>query len=115
MAGAQARADYLRGLVQGGELTPDERRDRSLATLIELVAELTGEVHALRDELAGIRNALASLAAGSRDDLPAASSGGRATVYCPGCGRAIQLRGELDAPGPVSIACAACGAVLDLD
>jgi len=105
------RLEYVRGLLEGGELSPDERRDRTMAELAAAVAALSGTVGDLRAEVAALRVA-------SRVEEP--HTGPRThpavqSIFCPGCGAVIPIGDAFDAPGVQVLPCRACGAVVELE
>lgn len=96
------RLEYVRGLLEGGELTDDERRDRALSRLADLVSDLAAEVRDLRAELGDVRvrgNGAAQME----------------TLYCPACGRQIELDPASLGPGPTDVVCVHCRAVLEVE
>lgn len=96
------RLEYVRGLLEGGDLTDDERRDRALARLADLVSDLAIEVRDLRSEVRDLR----------------AGGGGAArveTLYCPACGRQIEMDPAMLGPGPTDVVCTHCRAVLEVE
>lgn len=111
MAHMEGRLEYVRGLLEAQELTEDERRDRALVALVDQVAELsagfamlTGEVAALREQLARARGTESSPSA-----LPAATE----TVFCPGCAGRIPLPSRR--PARFEVDCPQCGATLEVE
>lgn len=95
------RLEYVRGLLEGGELTDDERRDRALARLADLVSDLAAEVRDLRFEL--------------REWRATGDTGVRLeTLYCPACGRPIAVDPASLGQGPTDVVCTHCRAVLEV-
>ncbi len=114
MVESDSMLEYVRGLLEGSELTEDERRDKALAALVshlsrqtETVAELAAAVEVLRGEVAELRTGRAVSAA------PAAPDG--VTVYCAVCGAAIPLLAPWDPSGPNEVVCHRCGAEMTLE
>jgi len=106
------RLEYVRGLLEGGELPPDERRDRTVAELAAAVADLSAAVRDLGAEVTALH-------ADGRSAGP--SPGARAqaetmqSIFCPGCGAVIPAGEALRSPGVHVLPCRACGAVVELE
>jgi len=101
-----SRLEYVRGLIEGAELSPDERRDRSVAELAAAVAELAAGLRDVRGEVSRMRPSRAELSArgGSRPEC----------LFCPICASKIPLPEPEDGPAPAEVGCPSCGAVLEL-
>jgi hypothetical protein len=111
MAQLEGRLEYVRGLLEAQELTEDERRDRALVALVDQVSELsagfallTGEVAALRSQLAQARGSAAE---------PVAQPPATETVFCPGCAGRIPLPSRR--PARFEVDCPQCGATLEVE
>ncbi len=97
-----ARLEYVRGLLEGGELSDDERRDRTLAELASVVGGLAAEVQELRREVASLRAEDSAGAAGPRVTA----------LCCPLCRAEVGAGALAKGLGPVEAPCPRCGTVL---
>jgi hypothetical protein len=100
------RLEYVRGLLEGGELTDEERRERALARLTDLVAELTTEVGGLRAEVRELR---------ASSQPPAGAAAAPEMLFCPSCGRELAIEPGALGRGPTEISCGHCRAILEVE
>ncbi len=110
MVEPDSRLEYVRGLLEGSELTEDERRDRALTALVAHLTQQADTLAELRASVETLRAEVADLRAGAGQAAPEG-----AAIYCAVCGAAIPLLAPWNASGPNEVTCQRCGAEMVLE
>jgi len=106
-----AQVSYLRGILDGEKLSPDERLELVLSTFAEMSERLIDAVDEIRGEQVEIRKLLAEIA--SRDGSSAHEQG-ESRLSCPRCGRQLTLGTEALDGGPVEATCPECQLIIEV-